>query len=108
MYPPIPIFQIPIHSLAQTHLEGVFRIPSEFAFNFRAIDGIARIVAGPIRHMRDEILSSVDQAIRFEFIDQPAYRLDYFDVGSLIPSSNIVAVTRLAAFDHLEQGRYMI
>jgi hypothetical protein len=97
MHPPVLIFQIPIHSFAQIHLEVVFRPSSEFAFNFRAIDGTARIVAGPIHYLCDVILSSADQAIRVEFIDQPAYRFDYFDVTSFIPSSNIVAVTRFAA-----------
>jgi hypothetical protein len=84
MHPLVLIFQIPIHSFARTHLEAVFRTLSEFAFSFRAIDGVARIVAGPIHCLRDEILSSADQVIRFEFIDQPAYCLYPSGSGRLV------------------------
>src|SRR3981081_422449 len=53
-FPPGAVFQVPANRVRQPAGKASFRLPAEFAMHFVGIDGVAPIVAGPIRYEFDE------------------------------------------------------
>src|SRR5206468_514086 len=75
------------------------RAPSELALHLAGIDGIAKVVPGPVLHELDERLMSRDAVVERQLVEQGADRADHVDVFPLAPAADEV---RLAGYTTLE------
>src|SRR2546423_4866911 len=53
-FPPVAVLEVPRHGCAQAIFEGALRSPAQLPADLRAIDGIAPVVTGTVRHGADE------------------------------------------------------
>ena len=62
LYPlaPFAVFQVPLDGLADAGFEGFLRDPTQFAFDFAGINGVAKIVAGAILYVGDQVAVVAD------------------------------------------------
>src|SRR5204862_549730 len=88
-FPPIPVRQIPVHRLGQPGLEALHRFPAQLGLDLRRIDRIAAIMPGPIGNEADQIAVTPSPDAR---IEQIADRLDYLEVGPLLPPADQIGL----------------
>src|SRR5260370_31983468 len=53
--PPPPVVEVPAHGLAQAVVEIVPRPPAELVLDLAGVDGVARIMARPVRDRLDQL-----------------------------------------------------
>src|SRR5262249_21257741 len=69
---PLLVVEVPLHGLLEPFLEADRRPPAEFLLHFRAVDGVAAVVAGPVLDVADQrprLAHRVEQRVRqFEVV----------------------------------------
>src|SRR5579864_4060449 len=89
--PPSGIFEIPAHCFGEAGFESLLRRPTEFVSELRGVDGVAPIMARPVGDKGDEGGARLAFCARRRVIEQPADRLDNFDIGPFAGAADIVA-----------------
>ena len=100
--------QIPLHRLGNAGLERFGRLPAEFTLDLARIDGIAAVMTGTIRHMRD--LRAVALAIRTgtEPVKQIADDVHDIDIGLFVPAAHVVGFADLPGLQHAADGTAVV
>src|SRR5208283_1625113 len=93
------ILKIPANRLPNPALERFLRLPSQFAFDLAGVHGIAPVVAGTILHVRDECPPGAFRTWR-KLIHQVADRLHDFDIRFLVPTADVICLSRPPAPQH--------
>src|ERR1043166_5942300 len=84
--------QVPAHGLAQAAGKGIAGFPAQLALDLRGVDGIAAIVARPVRDEGDE-LARVTAELRGHFIDEIADLFHDPEVGPFVVTADVVGFT---------------
>ena len=88
------IVQIPLHRLADAGLEGLGRLPAQFAFDLAGVYGVAAVVTGAIGDVGDLFLVRLAVGAGAEFVEQGANGVDDLEVGLFIPAADVVDLDR--------------
>src|SRR4051794_2717569 len=104
--PPI-ILQIPANCFSQAAVQGLFRLPSQFAFDLTGVDRISAIVPRPILHEINQLTARSFPAWQY-FVDQIANHLHDLKVGLLVAASNVIALSRPSATEDSRNALTMI
>src|SRR6185312_6673421 len=81
--PPPAVIEIPGDRIAQPGLEGMAGLPAQFAADFRGVDRIAPVVAGPVRDKSDQLRVRPMRRARPELVEQPADCNHDLKIGAL-------------------------
>src|SRR5476649_442783 len=92
------IVEVPLNRLGQTRLEGLRRLPAEFAFKLSRINCITAIMARAIGHVGD-LVTIRTTCLGLEPVEQVSQRMHDVEILLLVPAANVV---RLAGFAALE------
>jgi hypothetical protein len=96
MVTPVPMSQIPLNGLIDTDLKIHLRYPAQLALYFGGINGVAVIVARPVRNKLD--LTPVGVIAGYKLIQPVTQGLHDLYIGSLVIAADIVDLTRYTAF----------
>src|SRR5579863_9306009 len=90
---PSPVGQVPVDRFGEARLKRLERLPTELALNLRAVDGVAPVMARPVRHELDEgfMRAGGPRSLR---IEEGADHLDDPQVGHLVDSTDVVGFAR--------------
>ena len=102
------VVQIPLHGLADAGLEGLGRLPAQFALDLAGVDGVAAVVAGAVRDVGDLFLVGLAVGARAEFVEHGAEGVDDVEVGLFVPAADVVGLAHPARFENAADGAAMV
>src|SRR5713226_181751 len=100
--PPFTILEIPLYRLEESRLEAFLWRPTQFAIDFRSIDRVPMVVAGPISHKLDQRTTRFVLG-RQNLIDPIADLLHHAQIGLLAAATNIIGLADFSLEAHLDQ-----
>src|SRR5882672_12342920 len=93
-FPPVPVFEIPLHRVRDPLFKGLAGLPAEFAMRFRRIDRVTEIVPRSILHELNE--RSHLGPSRDHPLEDVANEFNDIEVAALAVAAEIVFISRLA------------
>ena len=108
MLHPLGVVQVPLHRLADASLEGLGRLPAQFALDLARIDSVAAIMAGAVGHKGDLLAVAFAVNARAQFVKQGANGVDNFEVGLFIPAADVVHLADVAGIQYAADGAAMV
>ena len=106
LLPPGFIGQVPLNGFAHPAGKRFVRRPAQLTLNFRRIDGVAGIVAGPVT---DEFDQAVARRVRgHQFVKDRADPAHDIDVPPFVASADIVGLARPTTLDELGKSRLLL
>src|SRR6202789_4016348 len=104
---PLLVLKIPANGFANSGFKRFLRPPTQFAFNLPRIHGIAPVVSRAVLHEGDQFASRPSRPRR-HFIHDIANRVHDLQVGLLIPTADVVGLSRNSPRQHQCDRRAMV
>src|SRR3954471_14061125 len=96
---PVIVLKIPADCFAKPAFQRFLGLPPKLPFDLRCIHRVPPVVSRAILDEGDE-LPTRTLLSRRHFIHEIAYRLDHFNIVSLIPPSYVVGLTGPSLLQH--------
>src|SRR3954465_1943526 len=92
--------EVPVDRLRNARRETLGGFPAELALQFVAVDGIAAVVSGSVRDVRD--LRGVRFTVRTRrlFVEEPADRLHDLDVRFFVQTTDVIGLADAPTLQH--------
>lgn len=101
---PFLVIQIPLYRFTNACLKGLGWLPPEFSVDLRSIDGITAIMSWSICHIGDLLPIALAICSGRQFVKDGTEGIDDFDVGLLVPTTDIISLPHPSPFQNAPDG----